>query len=195
MSENKIKYGICNLHYAKITSVSTTGEFTYASPKAFAGAVSLSLSNNGDNVKFYADNIEYWVGNGSTGYEGELEVARVTDDFKKDILGYVADNKDVLVEDLNAEIAHFALLCQFEGDVKATRHVLYNVTAGRPNMDGSTKGESIEPATETISISATSAYNAAFDKQLVKAEANANSNSTTYDNWFTAVYAVTPKTS
>lgn len=195
MSENKIKYGICNLHYAKITSVSTTGEFIYASPKAFAGAVSVSLSKTGDIIKFYADNIEYWTGDGFTGYEGDLEVARVTDDFKKDILGYVADNKDVLVEDMNAEVAHFALLFQFQGDVKATRHVLYNVTAGRPNMDGSTKGESIEPATETISISAASAYNAAFDKQLVKAEANANSNSTTYDNWFTSVYAATPKTS
>lgn len=195
MSENKIKYGLKNVHIATCNSVSTTGDQTYYSPFAFPGAVSLSMSASGENTKFYADNIEYWVGNGATGYEGELEVARVTDEFKQKVLGYVKDNKDVLVEDLDAPIIHFALLFQFEGDVKATRHVIYNCTCTRPNSDGTTKGESIEPATETLSLTAASVYNSSLQKNVVKAEANDNSDSTTYTNWFSSVYAATPKTS
>ena len=195
MSENKIKYGLKNVHFATVNTVTTTGEFTYNTPVAFPGAVSLTLSPSGENTPFYADNIVYWVGNGSTGYEGELEMARITDQFKTDVLGMIADTKDVLVETLDAPIVHFALLFQFEGDVKATRHVLYNCTAGRPNNDGSTKNESIEPATETVALTATSAYNASLDADVVKAEANANSNSTTYTNWFQSVYAAAPKTS
>ena len=117
----------------------------------------------------------------------------MTDQFKTDVLGMVADNKDVLVEALGSGIVHFALLFQFEGDVKATRHVLYNCTCARPNNDGTTKGESIEPATETLSINATSIYNSSLDADIVKAEANANSDATTYSGWFGAVYSPTAK--
>lgn len=193
MSENKIKYGLKNVHFATVSTISTTGDWSYNTPVAFPGAVSLTLSGTGENTPFYADNITYWVGNGSTGYEGELEVARVTDQFKTDVLGMIADNKNVLVEELGSEIVHFALLFQFEGDVKATRHVLYNCTCARPNNDGTTKGESIEPATETLSINATSIYNSSLDADIVKAEANANSDTTTYTGWFGSVYSPTPK--
>ena len=188
MSENKIKYGLKNVHYAVATIDAATGEATYATPVPFPGAVSLTLSPSGENTPFYADNITYYITNGSTGYEGELEMARVIDAFKTDILGMIADQKQVLYETLDPQIVHFALMFQFEGDVKATRHVLYNCTCTRPSNDGSTKGESVDPATETVSFTATSVYNADVDADIVKAEANANSDETTYNGFFSAVY-------
>lgn len=191
MSENKIKYGLKNVHYAVATIDAATGAATYATPVPFPGAVSLTLSPSGENTPFYADNITYYITNGSTGYEGELEMARVIDSFKKEILGMIADKKQVLYETLDPQIVHFALMFQFEGDVKATRHVLYNCTCTRPNNDGSTKGESVEPATETVSFTATSVYNADVDADIVKAEANANSDDTTYSGFFSAVYQPT----
>ena len=187
---NKIKYGLKNVYYAKAT-IATDGTATYATPVAFPGAVSLSMDPSGDNVNFYADNIVYWVGNGSTGYSGDLEIARVTDSFKKDILGMWEDNKDVLVEKLNAEIVHFALLFQFEGDQKATRHIMYNCTCTRPSAAGNTKSESVEPQTETVTITATSIYCAPLQCDIVKAEATVGTDSATYNGWFSAVYQTT----
>lgn len=192
---NKIKYGLKNVHYA-IGSLQTNGSMTYTTPVPFPGAVSLSLEPQGDNSPFYADNIVYWVGASNTGYQGDLEIARVIDSFKKDVLGMINDGKSVLVEDANAPAVHFALLFQFEGDDKATKHVMYNCTATRPSAAGNTKAESIEPQTESVTITATSVYNATLDADIVKAEANGDSDSTTYNGWFNTVYLPTaPSTS
>ena len=192
---NKIKFGLKNVFYA-LATIAANGTATYSTPVAFPGAVSLSLDPSGENTPFYADNVVYWVGNGSTGYTGTLEVARVIDSFKKDVLGFIDDGKHVLVEDNNAEIKHFALLFQFEGDVKATKHVMYNCTCARPSVSGQTKGESIEPQTESLALTATTIYDATLDKDIVKAEANEDSDGTTYSGWTSAVYTPTaPSTS
>lgn len=187
MPENKIKYGIKNVHYA-IATIAADGSATFGTPKAFPGAVSLSLSAEGDRSPFYADNVEYWVGQVNRGYSGSLEVARVIDDFAKDILGEIEDTKKVLYEDADAGAVHFALIFQFEGDQNATRHVLYNCTASRPNIDGSTKGENIEPATETIDISAASIWVEALGKNIVKAKTTSETSTADYNSFLTAVY-------
>lgn len=187
MAENKIKYGLKNVYFA-VAEIAADGSATYDTPVAFPGAVSLSLSPNGETSPFYADNIAYWVGVSNTGYEGDLEMARVIDSFKTDVLGYKRDNKDVIFEDANAGAIHFALIFQFEGDQKATRHVMYNCTAARPDAAGSTKGESIEPQTETVSITATSIYVSSLDMDIVKSETVTSTDSTTYNGWFSAVY-------
>lgn len=189
---NKIKYGLKNVYYA-IATIAADGTATYDTPVAFPGAVSLSMEPQGDPSPFYADNIVYYVGNSNNGYSGDLEMARITDDFKTDVLGYIADQKDVLVENMNAEAVHFALLFQFEGDEKATQHVLYNCTATRPGANGSTKEDTVSPETETITITATSIYNASLETDIVKAEANEATNSTTYSGWTSAVYIPTKK--
>jgi len=190
---NKIKYGLKNVYYA-IGTPNTSGGMTYSDPVAFPGAVSISLDPQGDNITFYADNVAYWVGNGNNGYSGTLEVARVIDSFKEDVLGDIKDSKNVLVENLNAAIVHFALLFQFEGDEHATKHVMYNCTCARPTTAGQTKGESIEPQTETLNIEAKSIYNASLDADIVKAECPYGSDA--YANWTSAVYSPTaPSTS
>ena len=186
---NKIRYGIKNCYYAKAT-IGTTGAATYTTPVALEGAVSLSLSAQGDTTKFFADNIVYWTGISNLGYEGDLELAKIPDSFYKDILGYVEDSKGVLLEDVNAAPAHFALMFQFEGDAHAKRCAMYNCVASRPNVEGNTKEESISPQTETISITATTIYNSVLDKDLVKASCTP-AQTAQYNNWLTAVYQTT----
>lgn len=186
---NKIKYGIKNCYFA-VATISTTGAATYSSPKALPGAVSLSLEPQGDSSPFYADNIVYYTSVANNGYEGDLELAKVPDDFSKDVLGYVEDGAGALVEDANASVVHFALLGQFEGDAHAKRFVMYNCVAKRPSLAGSTKQESIEPQTETINISCTTVYNAVLDTDVVKASIS-EATTGAYTTWLTTVYQTT----
>ena len=186
---NKIKYGIKNVYYA-VATIAENGSATYGTPVALPGAVSLSLDAQGDINIFHADNIAYYTSVANNGYEGDLEIAKIPDAFLKDVLGYVEDKNKVLFEDAGAAVTHFALLFQFEGDVHARRHVLYNCTAARPAVSGSTKEESIEPQTETLSITATTVYHPEYDKDIVKASVTP-AEATQYNGWLTSVYMVT----
>lgn len=183
---NKIKYGLKNVYYA-VATIANDGSATYDTPVAIPGAVSLSLEPQGENTPFYADNIAYWIGVANNGYEGDLEIARVPDSFKTDVLGYKTSGNGLYVEDANAGAIHFALLFQFEGDVKATRHVMYNCTATRAAASGNTKGENVEPQTETLTIKATTVYVSALNTDVVKSETNESTTDTIYNGWFTAV--------
>lgn len=187
---NKIKYGIKGCYYA-VATIAADGSATYETPVALPGAVSLSLSAEGDTTPFYADNIVYFTAVANNGYSGDLELAKVPDSFLTDCLGYITDKNGVLVEDAGAVPAHFALIFQFEGDAHAKRSVLYNCVATRPSVEGSTKTESIEPQTETISITATTVYVSALDKDIVKASCTPTE-ATQYNAWNGAVYQPTP---
>ena len=186
---NKIKYGIKNCYYAKAT-ISSSGTATYATPVALPGAVSLSLSAQGDTNPFYADNIVYYTSVANNGYEGDLELAKIPDTFLTDILGYITDSDGALVEDANAPVEHFALIGEFAGDAHSKRFVLYNCVAQRPDVAGSTKEESIEPQTETLNITATTVFNSALDTDVVKASA-VQATTGVYTSWLTAVHQST----
>ena len=70
--KNKVKFNICNVHYALIT-VSEEGEVTFGTPVAMPGAVSLSLEPNGEPSNFYADGYAYYtISNNMGDGAGEL---------------------------------------------------------------------------------------------------------------------------
>lgn len=183
---NKVKYGLSNVYYAKAT-IDSSNVATYDAPVAWPGAVNLSLSAEGDTTKFRADNIDYWVGQSNNGYSGDFESALIPDSFRKDILGYIEGTGGILVEDAQAKTTPFALMFQFEGDEKNTRHVFYNVTCTRPTVSGQTTAETIEPQTETVTFTAVAIHNSALNKDIVKASAP-ETTSGAYTTWFTSVY-------
>jgi len=178
---NKIKYGLKNVHYAVITE-GEDGSITYGTPVKIPGAVSMNLSARGDRTEFYADDQLYYTESTNDGYEGDLEFALIPDDFKKDVLGYKEDANGVLFEDANATPKNFALLFEFSGDKNAVRHILYNVNASRPNIESSTKTNTKEPATETMSIVASPAP----DTGMVKAKVEPGQ--AQYETWYQQVY-------
>ena len=185
--KNKVKFNICNVHYALIT-VDDDGEVTFGTPVAMPGAVSLSLEPNGEPSNFYADGYAYYTISNNMGYEGDLELAMVPESFRTDVLKESLDDNSVLVESANVETANFALLFEFDGDVKKIRHVLYNCSAARPNIESATN----EEQTETLAITAAPLANG-----YVKARTGDSTTDTVYTGWYTAVYLpeVTPDTS
>lgn len=190
---NKIKYGLSDCYYA-VATIGSDGTATYGSPKPIPGAVNLSLEPQGENSPFYADNIVYYVSSVNQGYQGDFEMAVVPESFKKDILGYIVDGKDILFENAEAEAVHFALIFRFQGDLRATKHVLYNCTVTRPTQAGATKTDTVEPQTETLTITATTVKNSVLGKNVVKAETVADSNAGVYSDWEVAVYTGTATT-
>ena len=177
---NKVKYGLSQCYYAKITTAAD-GTVTYGTPVALPGAVNLSLSAEGDRNVFYADNIAYWQSWSNNGYSGSLELALIPDSFKTDILGYATGTNGIMVEKADVQPEEFALLCQFEGDESARRHVLYRCQPGRPDVASATVGESIEPQTETINLTVLPRIADHITK------GSAGSTASAYANWFTAV--------
>lgn len=181
-TKNKVKFNICNVHYAKITK-DDSGNVTFATPVAIPGAVSISLDPTGEPESFYADGVEYYTINNNQGYDGDLELAMIPEDFRKDILMETADTNNVLIENSNSETGSFALLFEFDGDVKKIKHLLYNCSASRPSIESSTNEEDKEVKTETLTIKARPLANG-----YVKAKTGDTTDSETYDNWYSAVY-------
>ena len=107
---NKVKYGLCNVHYAKITKYDTeTQKYTYDTPKPLPGAVSLSLDAEGSSDPFYADNIVYFQTVTNAGYSGDFELAMIPNDFRVDILGENTQNQHrPLAGEARDDIAHRA---------------------------------------------------------------------------------------
>ena len=184
---NKIKYGIKNATIFPAT-IAADGSATYGTVIPVPGSVSLSLDQQGETNIFWADNIAYYTGVSNNGYEGDWEVAKLPDAVLTEILGFVDDTNGVLIEDANAPVVHFAFAFQFEGDAHARRHILYNCTMNRPSVASATREEGIEPQTETVTITATSIYNATLDKDIVKASATQADSATQYAAWFTTAY-------
>ena len=182
MTKNKVKFNICNVHYAPLT-VTEDGIVTYAAPVPLPGAVSISLDPTGEPESFYADGIEYYIINNNQGYDGDLEVAMIPEGFRTDILKEEADSNNVLVENANSETGRFALLFEFDGDVKKIRHVLYNCSASRPTIEAKTNEEDKEVQTETLTVKARPLANG-----YVKAKTGDNTTDAVYKNWYSEVY-------
>ena len=183
---NKIKYNLKNVHIARLT-VDEAGVCTYETPKALPGAVSISLDAEGDSSPFYADGIVYFRSNSNNGYSGDLEIALVPDWFRTDILKDELDSNGVLVEKSTiTETEKFALLFEFDGDVKAVRHVMYNCSASRLGIESETKEDTIEPGTETLSLTCDPRYDG-----LVKSKTGDTTSNTTYEDWYKSVYIPT----
>lgn len=183
--KNKVKYNLRNVHYATFT-VSESGEITFNKPIPIPGAVSVSLSKIGDVSMFYADGIVYYVASPNSGYEGDLEIALTPEQFEKDCLGVSADGNNLLYETAADQVKPFALMFEFEGDVKNIRHCLYFCHAVKSETASETKTESNEPVTDKLTIKATPSPHLTDNKgnPLVKTRTGDNTADEVYANWY-----------
>ena len=151
---NKVEFGISQLHVGTY-EIADDGTVTMGSPYHQKGAVSFSPEEQNEQNIFYADNGPYWSGYSGGSIEGDLEVAKFSDDFKKKFLGYKALTVGGLAVVKNAVKPNVYIAFQVEGDAEERRVILYNCSLGGINREYNTIEESKEPATETLSVTCT----------------------------------------
>lgn len=186
MAENKVQFNLKNVHYALLTETIEAGisSYTWGNPVAVPGAVSLSMDAEGETNKFYADGIAYYVSVANNGYSGDLEMARFPEQMLQDVWGFELDETDkVLVEQAGVNAKPFALLFQIDGDAGDNRFLLYNCTAARPNVGGSTTEDTKEPSTQTVTVTASP-----LTDGRIKASTTAQTSDTVRNAWFTKVW-------
>lgn len=187
MDKNKVEFGISNVHIGTYTEIN--GAITFGTPMALPGARSLSLEPQSEEVKFYADNVVYYGAYSDNGFTGSLTMARFTTEFKKAFLGYVELSDGGLGKKKNASKPNVYIAFQAEGDQESRRVILYNVALADINREFSTKEESVDPATEEISITVMGINTG--DVQLTKASYKPGDSG--YDTVLTAPTAPTLK--
>lgn len=186
MAENKVRFNLKNVHYAILTETLDQSGISYSwdTPVAVPGAVSLDLSAEGETSPFYADGIVHYQTVSNNGYSGSLELARIPDIMMEEVFGFtLGSTSKVLTEKNNAEPKPFALLFQVDGDVDEERYVLYNVKGTRPNVGSATTEESKDPQTQTFDIAAIP-----LADNRVMARTTANTPSATKEAWFSSVF-------
>lgn len=186
----RVRYGFKNLYYAAVTSESSAGTLTYATPVQIPGAKSMNMSPVGDQVNEYADDTRWFTVYGNNGYEGtiEFEDTKAADTFMTAVLGQYSDAKSVIWEKASDTPVQFAILGQFTlagGDEVGKRVCFARCIASRPTVEGATKEESITVQTNTINVVALPR----IDDDVIKA--SCDSSASGYTTWFTAVPAVT----
>lgn len=147
--QNKVRYGLSNVHVG-LVKFEENGKVTFTVPKPYPGAVSMTLDPEGDQSVFYADNIAYYVTNTNNGYTGELEMAIIPDWFEIEHLGSIESNEGMIIETSDSPTIMSYTMFQFEGDVNATKYMIYNMSFNRSSLEGKTKEDTTEPNTSTI---------------------------------------------
>lgn len=148
---NKVHFGLKNVHYALITY--TGGVPSWGTPVAVPGAVNLTLSKEGSDTDFYADDVKYYHISGNNGYTGTLEMADFPVAMRQAIWGQtVTSTGKMIVEDINAQPAEFALMFEIDGDISPDRFCFYRCQASRPDVAGATKADSIEVKTQSCDL-------------------------------------------
>lgn len=189
MSDTKITYGLKKLAFAKIT-FGEDGKVTYGKPVMMPGAKAISLSPVGEDVAVYADDINYVNITSNQGYDGNVDVLGVPEQFMTEILGMTKDAKGAMIENADDAKSTFALLGEFSSESKLKkRFVLYNCTAGRTDFASNTKEESPEATVYSIPLTAAPATDTGDVKaSVVGGGDDANE---AFDNWYNAVYVKT----
>ncbi|SDC06230.1 major tail protein [Shouchella lonarensis] len=183
MSNNKVQFGLENAHYA--TFKIEGGNVIYDKPIPLRGSVELNLEPRGDMEPFYADNMIYYSAPNNQGYDGTLTIATIPEQFAIDCLG---EEKDIetgtLTEVSNAKPQPFALLFEFDGDQKATRHVLYHCVANRPTMGSATRTDSVEVKTNELTFVASRR----LTDNRVKTKTLGSTPDEVYNAWYSTVF-------
>ena len=153
MSKNKVAYGLKLVHYS-VGTEKPGGTIEWAAPVALPGAVKLGRDIKTETTNFIADDLEYHTFNLASGDTLDLNVAKFTDEFKKNVLGYTNGSNGELIEVKGVQAKHITLIFQEKGDKEDTRYIMFNCIPGAIKKEWETM-EPGKPKVMTESITLT----------------------------------------
>ena len=184
---SKIRFGVKNLKYSKITYSGSTE--VYGGYVDIPGAKSISLSPAGESMTEYADDSIWYSSDVNNGYTGNAVVEELPISFLKDIFGMIEDSNGALFESDKDTRSEFALAGEFtyDGDssVNGKRFCLFRNVATRPDVTATGKQRSITVDTETLN------FTTLPRKSDGMVKATAVSTDSAYTTWFNAVVVKT----
>ena len=153
-NSNKVQFGLSNCHYA-IATEGTNGAITFGEWKDLPFAINLNRGENSNTSNQYADNKLIFTATAVASETLALEMSKISDDFKIDVLGYKRATNGNLVKIVNGIKKKFALGFEVKGDVKKARHIFFLCEANSiDDGDPSTDTDSINFSNDTINMTA-----------------------------------------
>ena len=153
MPNNKITFGLRNVHYA-IATQDSNGNWSFDTPVSLPGAQEFSSEVVGGSTNAYADDTLNASLVQNAGRTLTLKFTEIPDNFKTAVLGYKALANGNLIEIANAPVVTFAFGFEFQGDTKA-RRVWYYLCSVTPIAEATkSKADSIEANSVTLNITA-----------------------------------------
>lgn len=195
-TEGTVQFGLCNVYVASVTETRdpVTGVIstTYGTPKAWPGAVHMTLNTKATSEDSYADNGVWYVSNTNPGYDGTYESMHVPEWAATDLLGRYADDNGAIIESTEDRPAYFALMFETDTDTVPTRYVYYKCILSNPSGDWETKTDSTTPKTATANIRVMPRADVdtvgGLSKHAIGAVVSATTDGTAYDGFYSAVY-------
>ena len=198
-TEGTVQFGLCNVYVASVTETRDpdTGVIstTYGTPKAWPGAVHMTLNTKATSEDSYADNGVWYVSNTNPGYDGTYESMHVPDWAATDLLGRYADDNGAIIESSEDRPNYFALMFETDTDTVPTRYVYYKCILTNPSGDWETKTDSTTPKTATANLRVMPRADVdtvdGLNKHAIGAVVSATTDGTAYDGFYSAVYEPT----
>lgn len=148
------KIGIKSLTYATYSTGGEGGAITYTGGATLTDyMVRADLNEEREDTSFYADDHRIDSENGMTGISVSLELAALTDNMEKALLGYAAgtgNELNVTGNDAPFVGVGFIRKERHKGTVSYHAFWIYKAQFGKDSDTTNTKGESTEFQTETI---------------------------------------------
>lgn len=177
-----LKIGIKNLMIAP-EKENEPGKYEEWVPEE--GITELSFEYTGEDSNFYADDKVYWVVSSTSGKSYTLSLAALSEWFQKTILGRNVDETTGIMEETDADTYRkFAMSYEITttGGV-GIKHIDYGCLPSKPTSTATTKGESAEVQTESITVTSTGVQ--ANGKNYFGLTTTSETPQTVHDKWFT----------
>ena len=196
-AEGSVMFGLSNVYIASVTETRDpdTGEITttYGEPKAWPGAVHMTLNTKATSADSYADNGVWYTSISNPGYDGSYESMHVPEWAATELLGRLADNNGAIIECAEDRPNYFALMFETDTDTVPTRYIYYKCILTNPNGDWETKTDATTPKTATANIRVMPRGDVdvvdGLNKHAIGATVSATTDATAYDAFYEAVYA------
>ncbi len=149
------KIGIKGLTYAPFSSGGAGTTVVYSTGAVLADyMIKADLTEERSEVKFYADDHQIDAENGMTGVSLSLELSNLTDTLDKALLGNeTGTGNELNVTDKDAPFVGVGFIRKerFKGTVTYHGYWIYKVQFAKDTDSATTKGETLDFQTETLS--------------------------------------------